>query len=253
MLAVVREPFGVLFVALAGLGAGFINGVAGGGTLVSFPVLLALGVPAIRANVTSTVGIWPGYLGGAAGFRRQIGDQVGRLKQLAPSALAGAVVGSVLLLVTPANSFKSISPYLILVSCGLFAAQPYLAERLARTGTRSLALLAHGGTFVACTYGAYFGAGLGVLLLAVLGIALPDSLERTSALRSILSLAVNVIAALVYSIAAHVEWVDAGVLALFCLAGGYVGALFSLRVPRTPLRILIILIGLAAAATLLAR
>jgi uncharacterized protein len=242
-----------LYVALAGIGAGLINGVAGGGTLLSFPVLLAVGLPPIKANVTSTIGIFPGYAGGVAGFRREVVSQKDRLRQLAPVAIVGGVGGAIALLVTPGNSFKSVAPYLILVACGLFAAQPILSKLLdSRKGERSRNLLAQGGVLFACAYGAYFGAGLGVLLLAVLGITIPDSLARSSGLRSVISLAVNFIAAVVFAFAAHIEWTYAGILAITSLVGGYVGARFALKIPRLPLRILIILIGLGAAAKLLA-
>ena len=126
-------------------GAGIVNGIAGGGTLVSFPVLLAVGVPALRANVTSTVGIFPGYLGGVAGFRREIADQKDRLRTLAPVAIAGAIAGSVLLLVTPSSAFSRAAPYLILVACALFASQPFLARRLELAGGRSRLFVAQGG------------------------------------------------------------------------------------------------------------
>ena len=252
MLIAVSGPWREAFLALAGIGAGFVNGVAGGGTLVSFPVLLALGLPAVRANVTSTIGIWPGYLGGVAGFRLEIGDQLDRLRALAPVAVSGGVVGAVLLLVTPSHAFSSAAPYLVLLACGLFSVQPFLAKRLARGDGQQRRVLGQAGTFVACVYGAYFGAGLGVLLLAILGIAIPDRLVRTSGLRSMLSLGVNTVAAIVFSIAAHVAWSYAGILALTSLVGGYAGARFARRVPTGPLRVLIILIGLAAAAKLLA-
>jgi uncharacterized protein len=240
------------FVALGGLGAGLVNGVAGGGTLVSFPVLLAVGVPALRANVTSTVGIFPGYLGGVAGFRREVAAQRQRLRAVAVVAAVGAVGGAVLLLVTPSTAFSRVAPYLILLACLLFAVQPFLAGRLERASGRSRWLLGQGGIFLACGYGSYFGAGLGVLLLAVLGITMPDRLEMTSGLRSVISLGVNTIAAIVFVIAAHVSWTYAGILAGTSLFGGYAGARFALRVPRGPLRIVIILIGLAAAGRLLA-
>ncbi|HTX62401.1 MAG TPA: sulfite exporter TauE/SafE family protein [Acidimicrobiales bacterium] len=252
MLIAVSGAWREAFLAFAGLGAGLVNGVAGGGTLVSFPVLLALGLPAIRANVTSTIGIWPGYLGGVAGFRREIGDQLDRLRELAPVAAAGGVAGAVLLLVTPSDAFSRAAPYLVLLACVLFALQPVLAKRLAEAPGTQRRFLAQSGTFVACVYGAYFGAGLGVLLLAILGIAIPDRLIRTSGLRSMLSLGVNTIAAIAFAVAAHVAWSDAGVLAVTSLVGGYAGARFVRRVPAGPLRVLIILIGLAAAARLIA-
>jgi uncharacterized protein len=240
------------FAALGGLGAGLVNGIAGGGTLVSFPILLAIGVPALNANVTSTVGIFPGYLGGAVGFRRELAQQRDRVRSVAAVALTGGVAGAILLLVTPGNAFKIAAPYLILVSCGLFAAQPFLAARLERADGRSRWLFGQAGIFVACVYGAYFGAGLGVLLLAVLGITMPDKLSMTSGLRTAISLAVNLIAAIIFAVAANVLWTYAGILAGTSLLGGYIGARITRRVPRRPLRILIILIGLGAAARLLA-
>jgi uncharacterized protein len=246
------EAWRLVAVALAGVGAGTVNGIAGGGTLISFPVLLAVGVPAIGANVTSTVGIWPGYLGSTAGFRNEIKSQRERLRELAPVAVIGAVAGSVLLLETPSSAFSRVAPYLILVSCLLFAAQPFLARRLGEGTARRRTLIARAGTLLACTYGAYFGAGLGVLLLAILGITLPDTLAKLSGLRSVVSLGVNVTAAVIFALAANVEWADAGVLAVGCLVGGYLGARVALRVPRGPLRVLIILIGVGAAARLIA-
>jgi uncharacterized membrane protein YfcA len=239
-------------VALAGLGAGMVNGIAGGGTLVSFPVLLAVGFPALRANVTSTVGIFPGYLGGVAGFRTEIEKQKDRVRSVAVVAVTGGIAGAVLLLVTPSSAFSREAPYLILLSCGLFAAQPFLARRLEHVVGRRRWLAAQGGILVACMYGSYFGAGLGVLLLAVLGIAMPDKLAMMSGLRSVISLTVNAIAALVFVIAAHVGWTYAGILAVTSLVGGYAGARLARRVPQAPLRVLIILIGLGAAARLLA-
>jgi uncharacterized protein len=252
MLVAVAGPWREAFLAFAGLAAGLVNGIAGGGTLVSFPVLLALGLPAVRANVTSTIGIWPGYLGGSAGFRREIGDQLDRLRTLAPVAAAGGVVGAVLLLVTPSHAFSRAAPYLVLLACGLFALQPIIGKRLAASEGQERKFVAQAGLFFACAYGAYFGAGLGVLLLAILGIAIPDNLIRTSGLRSMLSLGVNTIAAIVFCIAAHVAWGDAGVLAVTSLVGGYAGARIARKVPTGPLRVLIILIGLAAAGRLLA-
>jgi uncharacterized protein len=253
VLAAVSEGWRAAFLVGAGLGAGLVNGLAGGGTLVSFPVLLAIGVPALQANVTSTVGICSGYLGGAGGFRREIGDQRTRLTELAPVAVAGAVAGAVLLIVTPGGGFSRAAPYLILVSCALFCAQPVLARRLARSRRRGRRrwVVAQGGTLVASVYGSYFGAGLGVLLLAILGTALPDTLVRTNGLRSVLALGVNAIAAVAFMVGAHVRWGDAGFLAISSLVGGYLGARLARRIPAAPFRVVVVLVGLAAAARLL--
>lgn len=258
--------------AAAGFVAGGINGIAGGGSLVSFPTLLAVGQPALTANVTSTVGIWPGYLGGVFGFRREVADQADRIKNLLPATLAGAVAGSVLLLTTPPGTFEAVTPYLILIACALFAAQPVLARRVAARATgdgdggngngdggdggESVRPVAHpaavqAATFVSSIYGAYFGAGLGIVLLAALGILLPDRLVRTNGLRGVLSLLINTVAALIFVVRAPVAWGAAGLLAGASLVGGYTGARFARRIPATALRAVVVAAGLVAAVRLL--
>ncbi len=244
-----------LLLIAAGLGAGIFNGIAGGGSLLSFPVLLGLGYPALTANITNTVGIWPGYLGGAAGFRTEIADQRPHLARLIPVGLAGGVLGAVLLLTTPSSTFARLAPYLILGAAALFAAQPLL--RRAFTGgthqpARTRAPLLIGGTFVAAVYGGYFGAGMGVMLLAVLGLALPDSLARTSGLRTVLSIAINGVAAAVFLIHRGLAWQAVGWLALGSLVGGWVGARLALAIPAWALRSVVILIGVGTAVKLLA-
>jgi len=227
----------LLFLAAAGFGAGLVNGVAGGGSMVSFPALLAVGVPSLAANVTSTVGIWPGYLGGVAGFRR--------------------VAGSSLLLVTSEGAFDALAPWLVLAAVGLFAAQPLLARRLAAHGPAAADVrAAHtalrlGGVFAASVYGAYFGAGLGVLLLAVLGITLPGRLTDLNGIRTVLALLVNSIAVVVFAVAAPVEWAAAGTMAAASLVGGYVGAKTAARLPVQVFRGVVIALGLAAFVGLL--
>jgi len=242
-----------LLLIAAGLGAGVVNGAAGGGTLISFPALLAVGYPALTANVTSTVGIWTGYLGGAAGFQKEVRDQRDRLRSLAGTVIAGGVLGGILLLTTPSNDFKVLAPYLLLFSCLLFAVQPLLARRLRAAGEErhSHRVLLHAGTFVASIYGAYFGAGLGVVMLAVLGLALPDPLVRINGLRTVLALLVNTVAVLIFVIHAHVAWNAAGLMAGAALIGGYVGARASRRIPPVLLRIIILALGLATSIRLL--
>jgi uncharacterized protein len=247
----------LLFLAAAGFGAGLVNGVAGGGSMVSFPALLAVGVPSLAANVTSTVGIWPGYLGGVAGFRGVIAAQRDRLRPLAVVALAGAVAGSSLLLVTSEGAFDALAPWLVLAAVGLFAAQPLLARRLAAHGPAAADVrAAHtalrlGGVFAASVYGAYFGAGLGVLLLAVLGITLPGRLTDLNGIRTVLALLVNSIAVVVFAVAAPVEWAAAGTMAAASLVGGYVGAKTAARLPVQVFRGVVIALGLAAFVGLL--
>jgi uncharacterized membrane protein YfcA len=246
--------FHISLLLLAGLGAGIFNGVAGGGSLISFPVLLALGLPALTANITNTVGIWPGYLGGAAGFRHEISDQGRRLRRLAPAAGLGAVVGSILLLTTPSADFTRLAPWLILGASLLFAAQPLLSRALAGTSEApplSRPVLLLGGMFVASVYGGYFGAGMGVMLLAVLGLCLPDSITRTSGLRTVLSILVNGVAAAVFLIHGGLVWEAVGYLALGSVVGGWVGARVALSIPANALRLVVIVIGLGTAVKLL--
>ncbi|HEX3947254.1 MAG TPA: sulfite exporter TauE/SafE family protein [Acidimicrobiales bacterium] len=270
-----------VLLAFAGLGAGLVNGAAGGGTLISFPALLAVGYPALTANVTSTVGIWSGYLGGSAGFRSEVGDQRSRLRSLGPGVVAGAVVGGILLLTTPSNDFKILAPYLLLLSCTLFAVQPLLTARLRAGRAAAPPAGSHGpagtvagppvvpqmtaqepasslnrlglqaGCFLGAVYGAYFGAGLGVVFLAVLGLALPDPLLRINGLRSVLALVVNTVAVVIFVVHAHVAWDAAGLMAGAALVGGYVGARIARRVPTWLLRTVILALGLATAARLL--
>jgi hypothetical protein len=249
-----------VLLVLAGLGAGVVNGAAGGGTLISFPALLAVGYPALTANVTSTVGIWPCYLGGVAGFRREVAQQRHRLRALAPTVVSGAVLGGILLLTTPSADFRSVVPYLLLFACLLFAVQPVLSSKLpgapgrgkvgGGTGHFHVVLL-HGGCFLAAVYGAYFGAGMGVVLLAVLGLATAEPLVRVNGLRSVLSLIVNTVALIIFIAHAHVAWGAAGLMDGSALLGGYVGARAARRIPTVVLRTVIVVVGLTTALYLL--
>jgi uncharacterized membrane protein YfcA len=244
----------IALLIVGGLGAGIINGVAGGGSLISFPLLLALGYPALTANVTNTVGIWPGYAGGVAGFRHEISGQRERLVRLSPVAVLGGVVGAILLLTTPSAIFKSLAPWLVLGASLLFAVQPLLRRALAGSSTappQTRPLLLTGGTFVASIYGGYFGAGLGVMLLAILGLALPDSIVRTSGLRTALSIMVNGVAAIVFLIHGGLAWPAVGLLASGSLVGGWLGARVAKAIPATALRIAVVAVGLATVIKLL--
>ncbi len=251
----------VLTVAVAGVGAGFVNGAAGGGSLVSYPLLLTTGLPALTANVTNTVGLLTGYVGGALGFRDHLRSQRVRLRELAPVALGGGVAGALLLLLTSEAAFDAIVPVLILGACLLFAVQPSVRRRVvarrqsagaAHDPTGRLGALALASVFAAAVYGGYFGAGIGVILLAILGLVLDDPLPSVNGIRGVLSLLVNVVAAVVFAFGADVDWGVAGVLAATCAVGGYAGARLSLRLPDRVLRIVVITFGLAAVARLLA-
>jgi uncharacterized membrane protein YfcA len=244
----------IVFLLLGGLGAGIFNGVAGGGSLILFPLLLALGYPALTANVTNTVGIWPGYAGSAAGFRNEISGQRDRLVQLSPIAALGGIAGAILLLTTSSAAFRTLAPWLVLGASILFALQPLLRRALggsAHAPPRTRPLLLAGGTFAASVYGGYFGAGLGVMLLAILGLALPDSIVRTSGLRTALSILVNGVAAVVFLVHRGLAWDAVGLLAAGSLVGGWFGARVALSIPAMALRIVVVVVGLATVVKLL--
>ena len=244
----------VLLLLLAGLGAGIFNGVAGGGSLISFPILLALGYPALTANITNTIGIWPGYVASAAGFRREIGDQSRRLLAPDPGRPGWAA--------SPARCSSSRRPRRpSTTSCpGSSWGPPPCSppNRLLRRAldrgsahprTRPVLLVA--GVFAASVYGGYFGAAMGVMFLAVLGLALPLSLAHTSGLRAVLSMIVNGIAAVVFLIHGGLAWEAVGLLAAGSLVGGYAGARLALALPAPALRVVVIVIGVGTAVKLL--
>ena len=188
----------LLLVAGAALIAGAVNAVAGGGTLVSFPALLLLGFPAVTANVTNTIGLLPGYAGGSVAYRAELSVQRERVRFLAPISIAGAVVGAILLTRTSNHVFVAIVPWLILAACALLMLQPVITTRLhtrrvEREQHRSPVLVLT--QFLSGVYGAFFGAGLGVMMLALLGLFIRDDLQRINALKGVLSLIINVVAA----------------------------------------------------------
>lgn len=235
-------------IAAAGVAAGAINTVVGSGTLVSFPVLLAFGYPPVVANVANTVGLVPGSISGAVGYRRELAGQSRRIKRFGAASLVGAVTGALLLLVLPASVFKTVVPVIIALAIVLIIIQPRLAKRLERrqeSGTREgwLVNLAVYGSGV---YGGYFSAAQGILLLAVLGLALPEDIQRVNALKNVLQLIVNVVAAIVFVLVTHVAWAAAGLIAVGAVIGGQLGAHFGRRLPAAALRGLIIVIGVIA-------
>lgn len=247
------SPTDLLLVGGAGLVAGAVNAVAGGGTLVSFPALLAVGLPPVAANITSSIGLLTGYAGGSLAYRRELAGQRGRLVSLLPASLLGGGAGAVLLLLTPDATFRAVVPYLVLVSCALLAAQPRLARALAdrRRGRPELHWGVHLGIGLGAVYGSYFGAGLGVLLLAVLGILVADGLQRLNALKGVLSLLINLVGVVVFLFFADVAWGYVAVLAVTAYAGGTLGVLLARRLPAAVMRIAVVGLGTVVAVVLL--
>lgn len=240
-------------IALAAVAAGAVNALAGGGTLITFPALMAVGVPAVVANVTNTVALLPGYLGGTWAQRADLQGQSQRLRTLLPAALLGGLVGGLLLLLSGERLFRALVPYLILFASLLLAVQDEIRKRVfspsreADPPARSREALAIFPVFLAAIYGGYFGAGLSVILLAVLGLVLEDTLTRLNALKQGLSLATNLTAALYFIFSGRVLWPAALVMAGGALLGGMLGGFLAGRVKPIVLRWLVVTIGIIVA------
>jgi uncharacterized membrane protein YfcA len=250
-------PFEVVAILFAGCAAGAINAVVGSGTLITFPTLLAFGVPPVTANVSNTVGLVPGTLSGAIGYRSELGGQRPRLVRLGPASLIGAAIGAGLLLWLPSAAFDAIVPALVGLGVLLVVIGPRVQRWVAARAESRGGIPDHGGWWVwpaillLGVYGGYFGAAQGVLLTAVLGIGLVDTLQRHNATKNVLSLIVNTVAALVFIAVADVDWAVAGVLAVGSVIGGQLGATVGRRLPPAALRGVIVVVGVVALVALL--
>jgi uncharacterized membrane protein YfcA len=244
-------------VLLAGVAAGTINTVVGSGTLITFPTLLAIGVPPVTANVSNTVGLVPGSMSGVLGYRRELGGQRDRLLKLGSASLLGGIAGAVLLLVLPSEAFDTIVPVLIAIGVLLVITGPAIGRRVAARHEARGGLPDHGAPWVwpaifgTGVYGGYFGAAQGVLLMAVLGIGIDDDLQRHNATKNVLALVVNGVAALVFVAVADIDWTVAGLIALGAVVGGQIGAGVGRRLPPMALRVVIVVVGAVALVSLL--
>ena len=252
------SPWELAAIALAGVAAGFINAVAGSGTLITFPTLLAFGVPPVTANVSNNIGLVPGGLSGAIGWRRELAGQRGRAVRLGSASLLGGVAGAVLLLVLPSSAFRTIVPVLVGLGVLLVALQPLINRRVEAaaehaTTARSDAGWLWPGVAVLGVYGGYFGAAQGILLMAVLGAGTADSLHRDNALKNVLASVVNAVAAVVFILVAEVDWVIVALIAGGSIIGAVAGARVGRRLPPVLLRAAIITVGLVALAVFLLR
>ncbi len=252
-LRVVTWLQAVLVVA-AGMGAGTINTIVGSGSLITFPTLLAVGLPPITANVSNNIGLVPGVASGVYGYRRELVGQGRRARTLATASALGGLTGATLLLTLPSEVFDVLVPVLILVAVSLMAGQPRLAVWVARRrseGARDVGAAPLVIGFATGIYGGYFGAAQGVILLAMLSVFVPDHLQRSNALKNVLAGTVNGVAAVVFILFAHVDWLAAVLVAVGAIAGGALGARYGRRIPPRVLRLLVVVLGTAVAIRLL--
>lgn len=250
--------FEYIFVGLAAVAAGAVNALAGGGTLITFPALTAVGLPAVAANVTNTVALCPGYLGATLAQASDLRGQKGRLWLLLPAGVIGGIIGGVLLLNTGEKLFRALVPFLILLASGLLAVQEPLRAWLLRRSRQTGATTASEKwtalpVSLSAIYGGYFGAGQSVILLAVLGLTLEDSLTRLNALKQALSFSINVAAAVFFVFSGQVVWSAALVMAGGALLGGALGGRLAGRVKPSTLRAIVVAIGVIVAVIYLAR
>ncbi len=247
------SPIEAVAILAAGLAAGTINTIVGSGSLITFPTLLAFGYAPVLANVTNTIGLVPGSLSGAIGYRKELGGQRRRMVRLGLAATAGGLTGALLLLVLPAAAFQRIVPILILGSVVLIAIGPRLSRAM---GDRRGAGQEHTVPLVITLYltgiyGGYFGAGQGVIMMALLSVFLPDDLQRLNALKNVLAVLINGVAAILFILLSPVAWPVAIVLATGAVIGGQIGALVGRRLPANVLRVAIIVVGTVVGVRLL--
>lgn len=248
----------MVVVFFAGMAAGAINTLVGSGTLITFPTLLALGVPPVTANVSNNIGLVPGSASGAWGYRAELVGQGGLVRRLAPASLIGGLVGALLLLVLPSKAFSAIVPLLIAIGVILVIIGPTLNRRIAARNA-GLPPRAHGAPWVlpavgiAGVYGGYFGAAQGVILMGIFGIGLDDKVQRNNAVKNVLSALVNAIAAVLFIIVADVDWLIVALIAVGSAIGGQIGAGIGRKLPAIWLRSLIVVVGCTAITVLLFR
>lgn len=252
------SPGDIALVAVAGLACGVVNTVAGGGSLLLFPALLATGMPTLSANVTNSVATWPGYLGGVVGFRREIDELRHHLRPFLLANISGAITGCVLLLVTPGDAFDAIVPWLVIFAAVLTAVQPAVKRRAAAMGRGGAdgggpGIPSIGAVFLASVYGGYFGAALGVILIGVLGLAIHETMPRITALKSVLTLLGATVSVIIFGLFGPVRWIGVAAAAPTTLLGGYLGAAVARKLDENVLRAMVVVFGVGVGIYLLFR
>lgn len=254
------SPLEAVAIGLAGLAAGTINTVVGSGTLITFPTLLAFGVPPVTANVSNTIGLVPGSVSGVVGYRRELVGQRARILRIGVASLVGGVVGAVLLLVLPEDAFSAIVPVLVGLGIVLVIFQPrisaWTARRHAESGTARNPVTGAWWVWpavgLAGVYGGYFGAAQGVLLMGIMGVGIPDAMQRLNALKNVLAAIVNAVAGLLFIVVADVDWRIVALIGVGSVIGGQLGATVGRRLPGPVLRAVIVVVGVVALVVFLA-
>jgi uncharacterized protein len=243
-------------VVAVGFWAGAINTIVGSGSLLTFPTLLAVGYEAVTANVSNTLGLVPGSVSGAIGYRRELRGQLRRVLILLPMAVLGGLTGGILLLAAP-GAFRDVVPFLILIAVALVLIQPRIARRRLAAGRAQQhpGPVLQAGTFLTAVYGGYFGAAQGVILRALLGITLDDDIQRLNGVKNVVAAVINGTSALFFLVFAreHIVWLAVLLLLVGSTAGGQVGAVLGRRIPANALRVVIAVVGTAVAIDLLVR
>jgi uncharacterized protein len=246
----------MVLIMLAGAGAGAVNTLVGSGTLITFPTLVALGYPPVTATMSNAIGLVAGGVSGTWGYRRELAGQRDRLRWQIPASVVGAALGAYLLLHLPEKVFTQVVPVLLIMALALVVVGPRIqafarqrAEAVGRSadhvsGARLLVLVI--GTFAVGVYGGYFTAAQGILLIGLMGVLLPEDIQRMNAAKNLLALLVNVVAAIAYTAVAfdRISWPVVGLIAIGSLAGGWAGARYGRRLSPTALRVFIVAVGL---------
>ncbi|HXR13620.1 MAG TPA: sulfite exporter TauE/SafE family protein [Solirubrobacteraceae bacterium] len=238
----------------AGAAAGTINVIVGSGTLITFPTLIAFGYAPVVANVSNTIGLVPGSAAGAVGYRRELRGQGSRVRKLSAATLLGAAAGATLLLTLPASAFKAIVPAFIALALVLIIVQPRLGALLRRHRGHAHERIGAATLLGVCAtgvYAGYFGAAQGILMLAILGLSFDDDLHRLNATKNVLAAMANLLAGVIFAIAAHVDWAVVALIVPGAIIGGTLGARYGRRLPPAPLRALIVAVGIVAIVRLL--
>jgi uncharacterized membrane protein YfcA len=246
----------VALLLAAGLGAGAVNAAAGGGSLITFPALVAIGLPPKLANVTNSVAVSPGYFASVAGSFRDLGEQGRTILRLVPTVVVGTAAGCGLLLVTSAAAFEEVVPFLVLAAAGVLFFQDRIKAVVghpAHMGTRSRAVAMHGLVGVGCVYGGYFGAALGVMLVAILGLFVDATLRRITAMKNVISAVEGVVSVTFFALTTEVNWAAVLLLAPATIVGGYAGARIARRIRQKFLRAAIVAYAVVVAVVLFLR